>query len=210
VLHHLPAAPPLAGTPEAVTPEAGTPLAGFEKPNQRYPDSRKSTSGHTEGPVPIRSTQRIHRKLLVKPEVMYTDIDAKYAGIFISRESRNVKFWVDVLPGVDDIHVHGRRKQRGGRRAVSITSRYSGGEADREKVLNMIEEFNSAMSTGGARCEWLEAAGATHLQTLRQNTGIGAGNDGHLNPANRRRPRGGRRERRRRGLRGTEVADVRS
>jgi hypothetical protein len=108
------------------------------------------TSTSQELPLEIRQP-------LYQHEALHVDIYATHAATFIGHRGRNCKFWVNAIKSVSDIFVIGHPDTQGTRK-VAIISWYSGGQADRERVRDLIMEFN--LKTGGSRylnCEWLDA-----------------------------------------------------
>jgi hypothetical protein len=117
------------------------------------PPLRPTTSTTQEIPQTIRQP-------LYQYEALHIDIYARYAATFIGPKGRNCKFWINKVRGVSDIFVLGHPATQG-TRTVAVISWHPGGQVARERVRNLINDFNARIDirTGypDGRCEWLDA-----------------------------------------------------
>lgn len=153
----------------------------------------------------IRVTQEIPqnvRQSLYQPKALRVDIYASHAGNFIGHRGRNCKYWVNEIQGVNDIFVLGHPDTQGTRK-VAIISWYSGGQEGRERVRDLIKEFNIKTGSGDLSCEWLDEASRAWFREEQ-------GDDGNIGKGrNKFRPRRRRedRERRQFELQGTDAVN---
>jgi hypothetical protein len=163
------------------------------------PDLGELSETHMGGTAATTTTQEIQQNMrqpLYQFEALHVDIRASHAATFIGHRGRNCKFWVNEIEGVSDIFVLGHPDTQGTRK-VAIISWYSGGKKDRDRVHDLIMEFNIKTGHGDLSSEWLDAASRTWSRE-EQSAG---------RRAQRRRQWWTGRERKQYGLEGTDPLD---
>jgi hypothetical protein len=145
-------------------------------PKRSLQNTPKENSQNTPEKIPLRNLQKAShkvpqnsslgsRQMLTPYESLHVDIAAAHAVIFIGYRGRNCKYWVNQLRGVQDIFVLGEPTTVG-TRSVAIISQHAGGEKDRQRVHDLVRDFNQKMLRGEYKCEWLDVVTADWIQQV--------------------------------------------